>query len=91
MAALLFVWLPLERRSGDVAGLWLLGAGTAIYITELWRDQEGRGSLLRGALDGPQLAAVVLVLAGAWVLCERKNASAASRETVIHSVGRGPA
>ena len=40
------VWLPLERRTGDVAGLWLMGAGVAIYFTELWRDPEGRGSLL---------------------------------------------
>ena len=62
------VWLPLERRQGDVAGLWLMGAGVAIYLTELWRDPEGRGSLLHGAIDGPQIAAVLLVLAGALVL-----------------------
>jgi phosphatidylglycerol---prolipoprotein diacylglyceryl transferase len=71
LAILLFVWLPLERRKGDVAGLGLMGSGIAIYITELWRDPEGRGSLFDGALDGPQIAAIFLVLAGAFVLRER--------------------
>jgi phosphatidylglycerol:prolipoprotein diacylglycerol transferase len=72
LALLLLVWLPAERRKGDVAGLGLMGAGAAVYFTELWRDPEGRGSLLHGALDGPQIAAVLLVIAGALVLRERK-------------------
>jgi len=38
----------------------------------LWRDTEGRGTLLHGALDGPQVAAVLMVLVGALVLLERK-------------------
>ena len=80
LAVLLWVWLPLERRRGDVAGLGLLGAGVAIYITEIWRDWSGRGSLLNGVahigfIDGPQMAAVLLVLAGALTLRERKNSS----------------
>ena len=80
LAVLLWVWLPLERRRGDVAGLGLLGAGVAIYITEIWRDWAGRGSLLNGVahigfIDGPQIAAVLLVLAGALTLRERKNSS----------------
>jgi len=80
LAVLLWVWLPLERRRGDVAGLGLLGAGVAIYITEIWRDWAGRelfglGSHLNGVVDGPQIAAVLLVLAGALTLRERKNSS----------------
>jgi hypothetical protein len=59
-----------------------MGAGTAIYITELWRDPEGRGAMLigalHGALDGPQIAAVLLVIAGALVLRERVSPSAVS-------------
>ncbi len=74
LAVLLLVWLPAERRKGDVAGLGLMGSGLAIYITELWRDPEGRGSLLNGALDGPQIAAILLVVAGALALRERKAA-----------------
>ncbi len=74
LALLLLVWLPAERRKGDVAGLGLMGLGVAIYITELWRDPEGRGSLLHGALDGPQVAAILMVVAGALVLRERKAA-----------------
>jgi phosphatidylglycerol:prolipoprotein diacylglycerol transferase len=78
LALLLLVWLPAERRKGDVAGLGLMGAGTAIYITELWRDPAGRGSLLHGALDGPQVAAVLLVIAGALVLREQVSPAAVS-------------
>ena len=73
LAVLLWVWLPFERHSGDVAGLWLMGAGVAIYFTELWRDWVGRGSLFDGAINGPQIAAVFLVLAGALTLRENKN------------------
>lgn len=69
----LLLWLPERRRQGDVAGLWLLGAGVAIFITELLRDTEGRGALLSGALDGPQVVAILFVLAGAFVLLERKR------------------
>ena len=75
LGVLLLVWLPLQRRKGDVAGLWLMGAAVAIYITELWRAPEGRGSLAGGAIDGPQIAAVAMLLAGALVLCERKGAA----------------
>jgi phosphatidylglycerol:prolipoprotein diacylglycerol transferase len=78
LALFLLVWLPAEHRKGDVAGLGLMGSGVAIYITELWRDPEGRGAnligALHGALDGPQMAAVLLVIAGALVLRERKAA-----------------
>lgn len=75
VGVLLYVWLPFERRRGDVAGLWLLGAGVTIYLTEMWRDQTGRGSLLHGALDGPQIAAILLVVAAALVLRDRKSPS----------------
>jgi prolipoprotein diacylglyceryltransferase len=74
LALLLLFVLPARRRAGDVAGIFLLGAGFSIYITELWRDPEGRGSFFNGALDGPQLAAVVFVFIGAAVLLEHKQA-----------------
>jgi len=85
LAILLWVWLPIQRRQGDVAGLWLMGAGVAIYITELWRDPEGRGSVLQGAIDGPQIAAVVLVFAGALVLRERKRARHTAPSTIPYA------
>jgi hypothetical protein len=60
-----------------------MGAGVAIYMTEIWRDWtgrelSGRGSFLHGVplggfIDGPQIAAVFLVLAGALTLRERNN------------------
>jgi phosphatidylglycerol:prolipoprotein diacylglycerol transferase len=74
LSVLLMVWLPMRRQQGDVAGLSLLGMGVTVYMTELWRDPEGRGVVLGGALDGPQVAAIVLVLAGALVLLDRKEA-----------------
>ena len=73
LSIFLLIWLPIRQQQGDVAGLWLLGAGVAIYITELWRDPEGRGVVLGGVLDGPQVAAALMVLAGGLVLRERKG------------------
>jgi phosphatidylglycerol:prolipoprotein diacylglycerol transferase len=72
LSVLLLVWLSARRQQGDVAGMGLMGIGVAIFITELWRDPEGRGVVLGGALDGPQIAAIALVMAGALVLLERK-------------------
>ena len=76
LSLLLLVFLPMRKQQGDVAGLWFLGAGVAIFITELWRDPEGRGALLHGVLDGPQAAAILFVLAGAIILRERKQPGA---------------
>jgi phosphatidylglycerol:prolipoprotein diacylglycerol transferase len=73
LSILLLFWLPAKRQQGDAFGLALLGIGVAVFITELWRDPEGRGALLGGALDGPQAAAVLLVLAGGLVLLEHKG------------------
>lgn len=71
LSIFLLVSLPSRRQQGDAAGFGLVGIGVAVFITELWRDPEGRGSLLGGVLDGPQAAAVVLVLAGGLALLER--------------------
>jgi phosphatidylglycerol:prolipoprotein diacylglycerol transferase len=65
--------LPRRRRQGDIAGLWLIAVGATVYFTEFWRDPVGRGPVLHGALDWPQLVAVALVLAGAAILRERKG------------------
>ena len=73
LSLLLLVWLPAERRKGDVAGMGLMGLGLTIYITELWRNPEGRGAFLHGALTGAQIAAIVFVIAGALLLRENKN------------------
>jgi len=96
LAMLLLAWLPVERRSGDVAALGSMGAGVVLYITELWRDPEGRGSMLHGALDGPQIAAILLVIAGAVVLRERVSPSAMSgsashpfHDEAVKRMGRG--
>ncbi len=67
--------LPRRRQHGDLAGICLMTIGASVYITEFWRDLEGRGALLGGALNGPQAAAIVLVLAGSVLLLERKSQS----------------
>lgn len=74
IAIALVILLPRRRQHGDIGALWLVLVGTAIYFTEFWRDAEGRGSMLHGALDGPQLAAILFVLAGAFLLRERPAA-----------------
>lgn len=78
IGVLLLVWLPLERQRGDVAGLWLMSAGVAIYITEFWREPEGRSPIFGGAIDGPQVAAVLMVISGALALRERVSPAAVS-------------
>ena len=67
------IWLPRRRQQGDVFGMMLLGAGVAVFVTEFWRDPEGRGALFGGALNWPQCAAVALVVAGGLVLLERRG------------------
>jgi len=54
----------------------LMGTGVITFITELWRDPEGRGVILNGAIDGPQIAATAFVLCGALLL--RQHATDAS-------------
>ena len=51
-----------------------MGVGIAIFFTEFWRDWEGRGFILRGAIDGPQVVAIFFVLAAALVLRSRQPA-----------------
>jgi len=70
-AVFLLVWQPAMRQHGDLAGIWLMGTGVIVFITELWRDPQGRGVMLNGIIDGPQLAAIAMVLGGALVLRER--------------------
>lgn len=74
LTVLLLAFLPRLKQRGDAAGLWLMGAGVIMYMTELWRDGDGRGSVLGGVLDGPQIAAIVLVLASGLLLRERRRA-----------------
>jgi len=73
LAIFLMMGLPRRRQAGDVAGLLLLGAGVVVFVTEFWRDAEGRGAVLGGALNGPQIAAVALVVVGGLVLMERRE------------------
>jgi phosphatidylglycerol---prolipoprotein diacylglyceryl transferase len=84
IAVLLIVWLPARRQPGDIAGLALIGMAVAVYITEFWRDPEGRGQVLHGALDGPQVAAIVMVPLGALLLRQRKGPTPASETEAAH-------
>jgi phosphatidylglycerol:prolipoprotein diacylglycerol transferase len=83
LSILLMVWLPARRQQGDVAGIGLVGMGVVLFITELWRDPEGRGALFGGVLNGPQVAAILLVLAGGLMLLERRGTGQASRSPTL--------
>lgn len=82
LSLLLLVLLPARRQNGDVAGVALMGSAVIIFLTEIWRDWEGRGSLLHGAVDGPQIAAVLMVLAGAILLRKRAGSPVPTQDTV---------
>ena len=77
VAIALVAVLYLPHRAGDAAGIGLMGGGVTLFITEFWRDWEGRGAILHGALNGPQIAAIVFILLGALLLSEwRRKGSA---------------
>jgi phosphatidylglycerol:prolipoprotein diacylglycerol transferase len=76
IAAGLLFGMGRRRRAGDTAGMALMAIGVAVYLTEFFRDPEGRGSFFGGLLDGPQLVAVGLVMLGAFVLLDRSRVSA---------------
>jgi phosphatidylglycerol:prolipoprotein diacylglycerol transferase len=82
LSLFLIVLLPARLQQGDAAGAALMGAGAAVYVTELWRDWEGRGDLLHGALDGPQVAAILMVITGALLLRERSGARITAEQAV---------
>jgi phosphatidylglycerol---prolipoprotein diacylglyceryl transferase len=69
----LLFWLPHRRQLGDLASLFLVATGVVLFISEFWRDPLGRGALLGGVIKGPQVAGVVLVLAGACMMLESKS------------------
>jgi len=81
LAAITCGWLYLPvRRSGDVAGVWLAGGGVLLFVTEIFRDWEGRGSLLGGSVNIPQLAGVAMVLSGGAVLMKWRGHAGAARK-----------
>jgi phosphatidylglycerol:prolipoprotein diacylglycerol transferase len=73
LAAITFAWLYFPRRGGDVAGVWMIGAGILIFVTELFRDWEGRGVLLGGSVDIPQLVGLGMVVLGGGLLLEWRS------------------
>lgn len=84
LAVFLLIVLPVRRQEGDVAGAGLLGIGIILFVTEFWRDREGRGAVLHGFLDGPQLIALFLILIGAFLLRERVLSPASKPSEVMH-------
>ncbi len=70
LAAVCFFWQSLPRRTTDVAAVWLLGAGILLFVTEIFRDWEGRGVLFHGSVDSPQLVGLGMVLAGGALLVD---------------------
>lgn len=75
----LLLAMPRCVQHGDAAGIFLMAMGAAIYLTELWRDPQGRGAILQGLLDGPQIGAITMVLAGSWLLRRKEDARIARK------------
>ena len=72
IASGLLLGLPHRRQHGDLAGLFLAATGVVLFITEFWRDPLGRGAMFGGVIKGPQVAGIILVLAGASMLLESR-------------------
>jgi phosphatidylglycerol:prolipoprotein diacylglycerol transferase len=70
LAGITYGWLLLPRRPADVAGVWLLGSGVLLFVTEIFRDWEGRGVVLGGLADVPQLVGLGMVVCGGILLLD---------------------
>jgi len=79
LACVAFGWLFVPRRRGDVAGVWLAGMGILLFVTEMYRDWEGRGVVLGGLVDIPQLVGLGLVVLGGAVLFDWRRRDATQR------------
>jgi phosphatidylglycerol---prolipoprotein diacylglyceryl transferase len=86
VAAIVLGWPFLSRRRGDVAGVWLVATGVLLFVTEIFRDWEGRGALLGGIIDVPQLVGLGLVLCGGFVLGDWRGFSSRVRSMPERSV-----
>jgi phosphatidylglycerol---prolipoprotein diacylglyceryl transferase len=73
LAAIANCWLFLSRRKGDGTGVWLVGAGLILFVTEVFRDWEGRGVVFAGLADIPQLVGLGMVLLGGVVLIDWRS------------------
>jgi phosphatidylglycerol:prolipoprotein diacylglycerol transferase len=82
LALWLCLWLARPYRKGEIAGGALIGLGVILFLTEGYRDWEGRGVLsVAGGnplLDVPQLAAILLILLGAALLLDWSSRRAKS-------------
>jgi phosphatidylglycerol---prolipoprotein diacylglyceryl transferase len=83
LTAITFGWLFFRRRSGDIAGVWLVGLGVLVFVTELYRDWEGRGVVLGGLVDIPQLVGLGLVVVGGIVLLDWRHGDTTQRVTDV--------
>jgi phosphatidylglycerol---prolipoprotein diacylglyceryl transferase len=83
LAAVTFGWLFVRRRNADVAGVWLVGMGALLFVTEGYRDWEGRGVVLGGLADIPQLVGLGLVVLGGVVLFDWRRGDAGQRVTDV--------
>jgi phosphatidylglycerol:prolipoprotein diacylglycerol transferase len=75
----MFCCLQPIRRRGDVAGVWLLGTGILLFLTEILRDWEGRGVFLAGSMDIPQLVGLGMVVLSGIVLFDWRNSTPETR------------
>lgn len=71
IALFLLWWTPRKKQEGELAGLWLFGAGLFHFLCELFRGDPGRAQLLGGTMTVTQLLAVAMVLAGGLLLRKR--------------------
>jgi phosphatidylglycerol:prolipoprotein diacylglycerol transferase len=87
LAGIVFAWLFLPRHNGDVAGVWLTGGGALLFVTEIFRDWDGRGVVFGGLVDIPQLVGLGMVLCGGLVLLDWRRLDRTARTAgKVHDV-----
>ena len=71
-------WLPRRRQPGELAGAWMFLSGLAQFFLDFYRG-DNRLLLFHGALSLTQAIDFCLVIAGALLLLERRQTTAATQ------------
>lgn len=82
LCLLLLWWLPRHRQPGELAGAWMFLSGLAQFFLDFYRGNN-RLMIFGGALSLTQAIDFCLVVVGALLLMEHRQASASPRPAEV--------